>query len=177
MRLFVAAELSDELVDALAETSASMRSTVPGRYVGSDLFHVTLAFLGEVPGVVVPDVIHAVRQACARHEAFTTSLGALGTFGRASSAVLWQGFDKGREQWGNLASDVRAELRAAGFSVDDKGFIPHVTLMRRADVSQGTLPMPCADCGVVDTVTVFSSDLSGERPRYEALERISCSRT
>lgn len=173
MRLFVAAELPDGLVDALCETSAALRGTVRGRYVGPDLFHVTLAFLGEVPGSRVAEVVEAVRDACVRHEAFVTSFGALGTFGRASSAVLWQGFDKGRSEWDALARDVRGELRAAGFWLDDKGFLPHVTLMRRADVAHGVLPMPCVDCGVVDSVTVFSSDLSGDRPHYEALERVT----
>lgn len=172
MRLFVAAELPAELVDALAETSASLRATVRGNYVRPDLFHVTLAFLGDVPGMCVPDVAEAVQGACDNHEPFVTSLGALGTFGRASSAVLWQGFDKGRAQWDALARDVRGELRGAGYWLDDKGFIPHVTLMRKADVTHGVLPMPCADAGVVSVVTVFSSDLSGEHPRYEALERI-----
>jgi 2'-5' RNA ligase len=33
------------------------------------------------------------------------------------------------------------------------------------------------DRGVVDSVTVFSSDLSGDRPRYEALERVSLGAT
>lgn len=173
MRLFVAAELPDGLVDALAETSAALRATVRGRYVGPDLFHVTLAFLGEVPGSRVAEVAEAVREACGRHEAFVTSLGSLGTFGRASSAVLWQGFDRGREAWDALARDVRGELCAAGFWLDDKGFLPHVTIMHRADVAHGVLPMPCVDRGVVDSVTLFSSDLSGDRPRYEALERVS----
>jgi len=172
MRLFVAAELPDGLVDALAETSASLRATVRGSYVGPDRFHVTLAFLGDVPGACVPDVAEVVQSACIGHEPFVTSLGMLGTFGRASSAVLWQGFDKGRAQWDALAHDVRGELRRAGYWFDDKGFIPHVTLMHKANVAQGALPMPCADAGVVSLVTVFSSDLSGERPRYEALERI-----
>ena len=170
MRLFVAAELPDAMLDALAQTSALLREAVPGRYVGPDLFHVTLAFLGEVPGAQVGDVCQAVCEATAGTEAFSTTLGALGTFGRARSAVLWQGFASGRDEWNALAASVRAELRRAGFSLDEKSFLPHVTLMRRADVSHGVLPMPQVAQGVVHTVTVFSSDLSGPRPRYEAVE-------
>ena len=171
MRLFVAAELPESLIDALSETCASLRSAVRGRFVGPDLYHVTLAFLGEVPASDVLAVGEALCRACNGHESFLASLGPLGSFGRPSSAVLWQGFTRGSDSLQELAHDVRAELFNAGFSFDAKGFVPHVTLMRRADVAQGALPMPCVDAGIVDTVTLFCSDLSGERPRYEAIER------
>lgn len=172
MRLFVAAELPNAMLDALCETSACLRETVRGRFVGPDLFHVTLAFLGEVPTAQTDKVASLVAQACEGHAPFHTALGSLGTFGRASSAVLWQGFTEGRAEWDALANDVRKELTRGGYPIDAKGFIPHVTLMRRADVARGVLPMPCVDGGEVNTVTLFLSDLSGERPRYEALERI-----
>lgn len=172
MRLFVAAELPDTLLYALSETSAQLRMSVSGRYVGLDSFHVTLAFLGEVLGFLINDVVGLVERACFGHKPFETSLAALGIFGSASDAVLWQGFDRGRETWDALARDVRAELRGNGFAIDEKGFIPHVTLMRRADLSDGVLPMPCVERGTIDTVTLFSSDLSGERPCYEALESV-----
>ena len=172
MRLFVAAEIPDGCYDALCETSAALRTFVRGRYVGPDLFHVTLAFLGEVSAARLGEVAYLMRKGCAEVAPFHTTLGGLGTFGRASSADLWQGFAEGRDEWDALAQGVRAALRDGGFDIDEKGFIPHVTLMRRADVAHGVLPMPCVDGGVVSSVALFSSDLSGDRPRYEALERV-----
>lgn len=172
MRLFVAVELPEALIEALSETSARLRSSVQGRYVGTDLFHVTLAFLGEVPANEVATVEDALRRACKGHDSFLVALGGLGTFGRESSAVLWQGFAEGRDCLKALAQDVRRELKNDGFEFDAKGFIPHVTLMRRADVGHGVLLSPCVERGKIDTVTLFSSDLSGPRPRYEAIERI-----
>lgn len=173
MRLFVAAELPPEMIEALSETSALLRSCVQGRFVGPDLFHVTLAFLGEVPYGEVSRAAAALERACVPHAPFVTTLGELGTFGRARSAVLWQGFAAGHAAWRTLAACVRGALDEESIRYDGKGFLPHVTLMRRADVSAGALPMPCVETGAVDTVTLFSSDLSGQRPRYEALERIS----
>lgn len=173
--MFVAAELPDELVDALSETSASLRGSVRGRFVGPDLFHVTLAFLGEVPASQATEVSALLNRACDGVPAFHTTLGQLGIFGRRSQATLWQGFSEGLAEWKTLARRIRSELGEAGFDFDRKGFLPHVTLMRRADVAHGTLPMPCVERGIVDTVTLFSSDLSGERPRYEPLDRLNLS--
>ena len=170
MRLFIAAELPEPILEALAETSALLRESVRGRFVGPDLFHVTLAFLGEMEGTRVPAVEAALIRACEGHTPFDVRLTELGHFGKRHDAVLWQGFDvAGAEAFAALARDVRAELRAAGLPFDNKAFRPHVTLMRAADVSRGTLPMPCTDASTVDTVTLFKSDLSGKRPVYTPL--------
>jgi hypothetical protein len=95
MRLFVAAELSEELLEALAQTSALLRESVHGRYVAPDSFHVTLAFLGEVPELQVDAACEALEQACAGVPAIPVTLAPLGSFGRAKRATLWQGFSRG----------------------------------------------------------------------------------
>ena len=45
----------------------------------------------------------------------------------------------------------------------------HVTLMRAADVTSGTLPAPAHAEGRIARVTLFQSDLSGPRPAYTPL--------
>ncbi|MBQ3387395.1 MAG: RNA 2',3'-cyclic phosphodiesterase [Eggerthellaceae bacterium] len=174
MRLFIAAELPENLMEALAETSADLRGSVKGRYVGPNLLHVTLAFLGEVEAARVPQIEAALEEACAGHVPFPVTLGELGYFGRRSDAVLWQGFDaEGAKAFAGLARDVREALAARGFTFDGKKFSPHVTLMRSADVSRGVLPMPCIATGTVDTVTLFKSDLSGKHPVYTPLAGVT----
>ena len=172
MRLFVAAELPEVLLEALSETSALLRGQVHGRYVAPDSFHLTLAFLGEVPGALVPMTCDAIDEACSTQPPISVTLGALGSFGRSRKATLWQGFAAGVDELGGLAGDVRECLAEHGLTYDSLAFAPHVTLMRKADLSAGVLPMPVVEKGVIDTVTLFSSDLSGERPRYEPLHRV-----
>lgn len=168
MRVFAAAELPPTLIEALAETSALLRTSVRGRYVASDSFHVTLAFLGEIPVSRVDVAIDALEAGCRGHKCFTVSLGALGYFGRRSAATLWQGFSE-EGGFSDLAKAVRAELLQAGFAFDDKKFKPHVTLMRKADLKGGKLLSPALATGDVSSVVLFKSDLSGERPLYEPL--------
>ena len=175
MRLFIAAELPDTLREALAETSAALRDSVRGRYVASDSFHVTLAFLGEVPGARVPELADALEGACAHHRAFSAHLGELGSFGKRAKATLWQGFAE-PAPFKALAADVRASLTRIGFTFDAKPFRPHITLMRAADLSAGTLPACCPAEGEISRVTLFSSDLSGKRPVYTALHTVELPR-
>lgn len=170
MRLFVAAELPPQILEALSETSASLRDAVEGRFVGSDLFHVTLAFLGERPASEIPVICDLVGEACAKRHAFSTALGELGTFGRSGSAVLWQGFSEGRKEWDALARAVWSQLSALGYTPEHSRFVPHVTLARRANIAGLRIPMPHVDRGIIDCVSLFSSDLSGPRPVYEALD-------
>lgn len=171
MRLFVAAELPENLVDALADTSAQLRGSVKGRYVAPDSFHVTLAFLGEVPGGRVDAAAQALDVGCSGFAAFEVALGPLGSFGKRSAATLWQGFAETGEL-ANLADSVRKELRANAFDFDGKSFKAHITLMRKADLASGELPMPAIGRGAIERVTLFRSDLSGSRPVYEPLHTV-----
>ena len=170
VRVFVAAEVPVEVREALAETSALLRGCVRGRFVGADSFHVTLAFLGEVAGARVGDAGAALERGCRGFSGFDVELGELGCFGKRGKATLWQGLrDAGALP--EIAEAVRRELRAEGFALDEKTFLPHVTLMRAADLSGGALPAPVCVGGRVESVALFRSDLSGERPVYESLHR------
>ena len=176
MRLFIAAELPEPLLEALAETQALLRDTIRGRYVGSDLFHVTIAFLGEVEVGRIPRVVSALENGCLGKQPFETRLSHLGSFGKPRTCTLWQGFDsslKASPQWAALAKDIRAQLSQAGFTYDEKPFVPHVTLMRNANIEkQSSLPMPVSSMGTVSDITLFKSDLSGKFPVYEPLETV-----
>ena len=172
MRLFVAAELPEAVLDALVETQAALRDAVRGRYVAPDSLHLTLTFLGEVPAARVDEVASALERACAGQAPFEVHLGPLGSFGRSRSAVLWQSVEGG-SALSLLAASVRRELADASFTFDEKPFLAHVTLMRAADLTRGELPMPQMARGVLDTVTLFKSDLSGPRPVYEPLHTVT----
>lgn len=174
MRLFIAAELPDEMLEALAETSALLRGSVHGRYVAPDSFHVTLAFLGDIESQRIDDIAYAIDDSCGNLHAVEAVFGGLGSFGRRSSATLWQGF----EDPGILpeaAEKLRAELGARGYPFDAKKFIAHVTLMRAADITKGDLPTPVGARGIVDSIVLFRSDLSGPRPIYEPLHCLNLS--
>ena len=171
MRLFIACELPDAVRQALAGTSAALRDSVEGRYVAPDSFHVTLAFLGDVPGSRIPALSRILDEACQGTGSIPVALGALGSFGRKRSATLWQAFADD-SQLKELASRIRMALSDDGFFFDEKEFRAHITLMRAANISEGVLPMPEVEAGIIERVSLFSSDLSGKRPIYEAIHTV-----
>lgn len=171
MRLFIAAELPEGVLEALAETSASLRGCVRGRYVSPDSFHITLAFLGDVEGSRVDVVVDALEKGCSGFDSFDIALGDLGSFGKRSKATLWQGL-KDAGSLPALAQSVRASLSAADIAFDGKAFRAHITLMRAADLTHGSLPAPAIVQDAIEHVTLFRSDLSGSRPVYDPLYSI-----
>ena len=171
MRSFIAAELPGEVVEALAETSARLRGCVHGRYVAPDSFHITLAFLGNLENAQIDQAVEALDEACRAFTRFDISLGEFGSFGRKKKSTLWQGL---REpgMLDDLSCRVRGNLKELGIPYDDKPFRAHVTLMRSADLSSGSLPSPVYASGTVEAISLFSSDLSGERPVYDAVHSV-----
>ena len=106
MRLFVAAELPDGLLDVLVETQAALRESVAGRYVAPDSLHVTLACLGNVEAARIPLLESALDEACAGVCGFEVATAGLGSFGRRAQATLWQGFTAS-DEFAQLAKRVR----------------------------------------------------------------------
>lgn len=168
MRLFIAADLSQEINQALSETSAHLREALKGRYTAPDTYHVTMAFMGEAPAASIPAITEALERSCESHRAFEASLGELGSFGRKNQATLWQGF-LNPAPFTALAADIRHELSSIGIEFDAKPMRAHVTLMRKADLSSGPLPSPRFEKGLINSVTLYSSKLSSDGPTYTAL--------
>ena len=156
MRVFIALELGESLVDGVEQVATRLRYSVPGRYCSPKSYHVTLAFLGEIEPERIEAVCQAVDSACEGVKGFELSLAGLGTFGRGDKRVLWQGLspDDGVIA---LGGRVRAELRERGFDFDRKPLRPHVTIARDAVVRDvGYLAgIESYASGRGDVVTVF----------------------
>lgn len=136
-RLFVAIDPPEEAVTHLGvvvDTLAVSRLNEPGRstrLAPRDRWHITLAFLGDVP----TRRIDRVSDALAAGAAAGKGPGQLrfaggGTFGRANFTILWAGLGGDVPGLRRLAHAVRRELGRARVSYDQKSFKPHLTLSR-----------------------------------------------
>jgi 2'-5' RNA ligase len=165
--LFVAvtppAEVLSDLDAAVAAARAGRGGHRDLRWTGPEDWHITLAFLGDVPGPVTERLAPRLERAAARHQPFALALSGAGAFSAAPRArALWCGLGGDRAALAALAASVAAAATRAGAAPPDAGrrFRPHLTLARAR---------PPADVG--DLVTALGP-YAGPPWRVDRLELI-----
>jgi 2'-5' RNA ligase len=134
LRLFVAIELPDDVLRALAEIQHGMQrdpALARLRWVRPEGIHLTLKFLGETPATKQAAIEQAMARGVDGISSFTLHLGRLGKFGgRTSPRVVWVDVGGHVEALQRLQAAVERELATAGFPPESRGFSPHLTLAR-----------------------------------------------
>lgn len=127
--------------------------------------HLTLAFIGEIPGDTAHRIAEQLRGLQA--EAGSWKLDRVGAFRRAR--VLWAG-GAPPPALASLAADVRAMLDRLGVTYDRKPFVPHVTLLRDVALRQTVdAPIEPAVAWTVNAAVLLQSTPAGGSVRYEAV--------
>jgi len=135
MRLFLAIAFPPALREALAADTAAVRDGfAKARFADPALYHLTLAFLGEVPQPRAADVIAAMK-AC-RAAPFSLSIGALGRFRGREGDTVWRAVSADAELF-CLQRTLSGELRNRGFALEARAYSPHLTLARAARLREG----------------------------------------
>lgn len=115
-------------LQALAEAGAAAGG---GRPMGRDTLHLTLAFIGDVAADLLPQLLEVGRQ-LAGQTAFPLEF-SLDRFGYwRHNRILWTGCTGAVPALQTLAADLAAALRQRGFALEQRPYLPHVTLVRRA---------------------------------------------
>lgn len=126
MRLFVA-------LRPPAEAVADLRARLPRWPSAPERWHLTLAFLGELPGPAqVHDQLLALRQ-----PAFDLRLEGSGTFGR--QGPVWVGVGGDVDALRDLQAAVDRAVRAAGVALERRAYRPHLTVGRKGHPSAAAL--------------------------------------
>ncbi len=182
-------EALEDLEEFLApRRDASFRSDVALRWTTPEQWHLTLAFLADVPERSLDDLVERLGRAGARRTPFTLGLAGGGAFpGAAGAKVLYVGVDGepgAREELARLATGARAAANRAGAPADGGRFRPHLTLARARRPFEATRWLRVLDAYdgpsfEVDEVALVRSHL-GEgprgRPRYEVVDTFAIGR-
>ena len=170
MRLFVGLDLPWEVRERLDQLCGG----VPGaRWVPDENYHVTLRFIGEVPGHLADEIDHAL--AALRARAFELVFSGMGTFAKGGREVaLWAGIAR-NPALDHLQGKIETALQRTGLGPERRRFQPHVTLARLDGADPGRLagflqarnlfrlgPVP------MNHFTLFSSRLGKEASVYTA---------
>ncbi|MDO4400911.1 MAG: RNA 2',3'-cyclic phosphodiesterase [Coriobacteriia bacterium] len=173
MRAFIAMELPDAFWHETVDLARQLGEHVPGRYMKSDTYHLTIAFLGNIDDATRGLAMDAVDAACAGIAPIELRSDGLGKFGRARDATLWLGVNPDPALM-ELARRLREELDARQVPYDPKPFRPHVTLARRARIPRGALPaLAFPNDATATDITLFKSELSHEGATYKPLYTVT----
>jgi RNA 2',3'-cyclic 3'-phosphodiesterase len=128
VRLFVALWPPPDAVSELLAAVDEVRTDAPRlRWTAPEKWHLTLAFLGEVPDDRRPELEERLARAANRHPPLTLRFAGGGRFG---TRVLFTRVDGDREPLVRLAASVGAAARRSRIPVDDRPYRPHLTLAR-----------------------------------------------
>lgn len=157
MRLFVGLGMNETARDALATVSSTLQASIPARYVPPELYHITLAYLGERGEDRIPAMQALLGKVAATSSTFYLTLSRLSWFGEASDAILYAELVPSNTL-SALSMALRESLTQAGEKFDPKPLVPHITLARKAVLPDGTtLAMPPSATFQCGALTLFHS--------------------
>ncbi|PBC67636.1 2'-5' RNA ligase [Streptomyces sp. TLI_235] len=142
LRVFVALAPPDDAKDELARALQPAYARYPRlRWNRIEDWHITLAFLGELPSTAVPLLRSVLAGRAASHPALQLVLRGGGHF---DERLLWSGIDGDLEGLHLLAADVRDLVRSCGIEFSDRPLRPHLTLARSRRDDPTSVPQAAA---------------------------------
>lgn len=155
MRLFIGLSLTGEARDLLYNRVSGM--SIRGQLTEKANYHLTLAFLGMREEVHAACLEEPVAKTAAQFAPMRLSIEGLDYFGRRENALLYAALAP-RQPLQALADTLRRLLTEAGETFDTKPFVPHITLARKADLTQTDIGKPNVPISfAVDRLTLYHS--------------------
>lgn len=184
-RTFIALPVPAPAGEKLLRLQARLAPELPSvRWTTTLPFHMTLAFLGDVPDTDLNSVCQAVAGASEPFAPLELSLLGLGAFpAPARPRVLWAGLSTGEmSRLAELRQAVVKAVTRAGYRPDDQRFTPHVTLGRLRGDRRGPPPPDLTDIVAAHQawaggtfkageVVTYASTLGPHGPAYAPLAR------
>ncbi len=129
-RAFVAVEIPESLRESISGQLPHMSGM---RMLEVSAMHITLAFLGNVESKDLGALKASFSKV--RMYPFEVSFSGIGMLVSHDHAVLYVGIDRGSDALSTLAAAVREACRPAGVYVEQRLFLPHMTIGRIKDAA------------------------------------------
>ena len=173
-RAFLALDINDEAKTELSRLSGLLKSQCHGSFPSADMYHMTLAFLGDINATQADSLMRVLEGVTDKYSPFNLTLCRLGYFAQPNSATVFCSTERDNTLL-SLARDVYRAAWDVRIPFDDKPFKAHITLGRRVDLSSirlNTIEVEHVEFPVC-AITLYKSTLRPSGPIYQALEKIS----
>ena len=161
----------------LAKTQALLVQTgADVKLVETENIHVTMRFLGDITSVIVDKIFEEIKNI--QFVPFNVQLKGVGVFPSLSyPRVVWAGITEGTNELRNIFDQIEPRLRELGFTPDEHGFSPHLTIARvrsgrnKAQLAEFVKANADLDFGTIraDCLRLKRSVLSPNGPTYSTL--------
>ena len=182
IRTFIALELDERIRLKIKKIQDHLKNIDADiTWVKPENIHLTLKFLGNVPGESIEKISDAICQVAKNISSFDLELTNYGYFPKnRSPQVLWINVDEGKDSIKKIAAALASPLEAFCEKVDNKEFSPHITIGRvksNKNISQllaefSKPPASLNETQKVRFVTLFKSDLKSSGPEYTVIKRL-----
>lgn len=166
LRLFLAFQLPDDVVAAIAEWQAR---ELRGRIVPAGNLHVTLAFLGSRPGIELPAIFEVLERAAG---AATRPVFEVARWRETRAAGMLELHDR-TGSGAELAGRLHEDLEALGvYRAEARAWWPHVTVLRYRRRPRLAPPFPALEPFAPSGAAAFLSRLHPSGAGYTPPEYV-----
>ena len=174
MRLFIALPFDEPTKKQITGVQGRLREVCPkGNFTRQENFHLTLAFLGETPQSKVPAVCRVMDGVL--FPPFSLAFERVGSFRRDNGDLWWIGAvpDPALLQ---MQKALAQGLEQAGFQIDKRKFVPHLTIARQVEGSPPNRKklLPAAFSGPAEKICLMCSKRIDGRLVYTELYQRGC---
>lgn len=157
MRLFIGVAIPVGVRSQIALLTRDMQKYAPGKFVSEDMYHITLAYIGESDDEMRRRAQNCIKACAGEFMPCELAPGKPGYFGNRSNSILYLNVNGG-EALQPVASGLRRLLTASELPYDPKPLNPHITLARHVNAVDRLLETPVTVSGfTAEGVTLFNS--------------------
>ncbi len=186
-RIFIAIELPKEIKQNLLRVQQNFkdlkveRSEIPTavgtKCVKSEHMHLTMVFLGDIDEARISEIEEICSKVAKNFLPFEMEFIGLGAFPNSRQPhILWVGI-KDSEKLISLQKELAVGLKRAGFRIEDRKFVPHLTLARlrkRVNLKAQIEKFNKANFGKmkISEIYIFESELGPDGPKHKIIKTL-----
>lgn len=174
MRLFISLPFDESVKKQITAVQDRLREICPkGNFTRPENFHLTLAFLGEIPHSRVEPICQVMDGVC--FPSFPLAFERAGSFRRDNGDLWWIGAAPNPSLL-QMQKSLAQGLEQAGFQIDKRKFLPHLTIARQV---QGNPPngkqlLQIPFSAPAEKICLMCSERTGGRLVYTELYQRRC---